>query len=75
MNVIIEIYYLATEVNIKGLRRGSFPLKKRKPEEVALTWWKKIQRESFVDLELEKVIVDEVDITELVKELEKALLD
>lgn len=73
MNVVIHIHYIANDMGV--LRRGSFPLKSRNPEEVAYEWWKQIKRESYVNLELDKVIADGEDITQLVKELEKAPLE
>jgi hypothetical protein len=75
MNSTIQIHYIETESKIKVLQRGSFPLKGKKQEQVAYKWWKQIRRESSMNLELEKVIANGEDITELVKELEKAPLD
>ena len=75
MTVAIQIHYIAIENNVKCLRRWEVRLGRKKPEQVAYEWWKQIKRESFVDLELEKVIADGEDITNLVKELEKAPLE
>jgi hypothetical protein len=69
MNITIRIIYAAIEVESKSMRSGSFPLKGRKPEQVAYEFWKWIQKEEPLELELEKVIVDAEDITELVKSL------
>jgi hypothetical protein len=73
MNVSIQIHYLANKNKV--LQRGAFPLLGCKPELVALEFWRKIKKEMTVDCDLEKVICDNEDITELVKELEKAPLD
>lgn len=73
MNVLIKISYVSNENEV--MQRGSFPLRGKKPEEVAYAWWKQIRKEMPYWPELEKVIVDGEDITEKVKELEKALLD
>jgi hypothetical protein len=75
MNVTIQIHYITIENEGRILQRGSFPLKRRKPEEVAYEFWKWIKREMTVEIELEQVIADGEDITKLVKELEKAPLD
>ncbi|MCM2532552.1 hypothetical protein NDK43_09340 [Neobacillus pocheonensis] len=75
MNVSIEIYYIAVEYQNKILRQGSFPLRGKKPEQVSFEWWKQIRKESYVDLELEKIIADGENITQLMKELEKAPLE
>ncbi|WP_176541448.1 hypothetical protein [Bacillus sp. AFS076308] len=69
MNVTIEIHYLAAS---RAMRRGSFPLRGKKVEYVALQFWKEIQREMSYRAKLEQVIVNgDKDITELVLELEK----
>ncbi|MEH7308690.1 hypothetical protein [Neobacillus drentensis] len=69
MNIMIEIHY---KTDIKSVQYNSIPLKGRKPEQIALQWWKQIKKEMSYRAELEKVIVDgDKDITELVKELEK----
>jgi hypothetical protein len=75
MNVTIQIHYVAIENKNQVLQRGSFPLKGKKPEQVALEFWKRIKSEITVEIELEQVIADGEDITELVKQLEKAPLD
>jgi hypothetical protein len=66
LNVNIEIHYISES---KILQRGSFPLKGRKPEQVALQFWKEIKREMPYAKEIELVRVDGEDITELVKEI------
>jgi hypothetical protein len=73
MNVTIEIHYI-TNGN-KVMQRGSFPLRRKKPEEVAFEWFRQIRREMPFGAELEKIIVDGEDVTELVKELDNAPLD
>jgi hypothetical protein len=75
MNTSIRIDFIAVDTSSKAYRSGTFELKGRKPEKVAYDFWKWIQKEVPVELQLEKVIIDGVDITELVKELEKAPLD
>jgi hypothetical protein len=76
MNIVIKIYYKALEVNSKSYRSGLFPLKGKSPEEVAFDFWKWIKNEEPLNLELLKVIVDgDQDITEKIKELERAPLE
>lgn len=70
MNVLIPIFYSTNENSV--LRRGSFPLKNRKPGEVAYEFWKWIKKEHPYPCELEKVLADGEDLTQLVKNLEKA---
>lgn len=69
MNVAIQIHYEA-DLGIKSLQRGSFPARGRKPEKVALDWWKELKREMNVEINLEKVIVDGKEITDIVKQIE-----
>lgn len=73
MNVTIEFHYI-TNGN-KVMQRGSFPLKRNKPETVAFEVFKKIRREMPFGAELERVLVDGEDLTELVKKLDEAPLD
>ncbi|MEH7082974.1 hypothetical protein V7139_09605 [Neobacillus drentensis] len=70
MNVIIvEIHYKADS---RALQTGNFPLKGRKPEKVALDFWKQIKRDMSHNVQLEKVIANgDQDITQLVMELEE----
>jgi hypothetical protein len=72
MNITIEIHYISSS---KILQRGSFPLKGRKPEQIALQFWKEIKREMPYAREIEQVFAAGEDITELVKKLEKAPLE
>jgi hypothetical protein len=68
MNVSIEIHY---KTDSKTVQKGSFPLRGRKPEKVALEFWKQIKKDMSHHAQLEKVIVDgDQDITQLVKDLE-----
>jgi hypothetical protein len=69
LNVSIQIHYIANENKV--LQRGAFPLRGRKPELVALEFWKWIKGENPYECEIEKVFVDGEDITEKVKELDK----
>jgi hypothetical protein len=75
MNVTIQIHYITIENNGRILQRGAFPLKRRKPEEVALEFWRWIKKEMPLEIAIEQVIVDGEDITELVKELDEPPLD
>jgi hypothetical protein len=70
MDITIQISYKTN--NSHAIQKGSFPLRKRKPEEVALDWWKQIKKEMSYQAVLEKVIVEfGRDITENVKVLEE----
>jgi hypothetical protein len=69
MNVTIEIHYKSDS---SALQKGSFQLRGKKPEELALNYWKQIKKELSYRAKLEKVIVDgDQDITQLVLDLEK----
>lgn len=64
MNVTIKIMLLVNGIRIaKG---GTFPLRGRKPEVVALNWIKEIKKEMNVEGILE-VVADGIDITDKVK--------
>jgi hypothetical protein len=73
MNVLIQIHYISNDNH--SYRKGSFPLRRKKKEEVAHEFWKWIKGEHPYKCEIEQVIVDGEDITEKVKEIEKAPLD
>jgi hypothetical protein len=73
MSVLLQISFVSNDNKV--LRRGSFPLRGKKREQIALEWWKQIKREMPFDCELEKVTCDGEDITEIVKEMERAPLD
>jgi uncharacterized protein (UPF0218 family) len=69
MNVTVEIHYKSDS---RALQKGSFQLRGRKPEQIALEFWKQIKKKMSHRAELEKVIVDgDQDITQLVIDLEK----
>jgi hypothetical protein len=72
MTVLIVIHYIS--LDNKVMRRGSFPLRGKSREAVALEFWKWIKREHPFECEIEKVIVDGEDYTEKVKELNEAPL-
>jgi hypothetical protein len=65
--ISIHIHYISN--GNKVLQRGQFPLKGKNKEEVALAFLKWIKREHPYECEIEMVIVDGEDITELVKKL------
>jgi hypothetical protein len=73
MNVLIQIFYTTNENSV--FRRGNYPLKNRKPEQVAYEFWKWIKKEDPYPCELEKVIANGEDLTQIVKKLEKAAHD
>jgi hypothetical protein len=73
MSVLIVVHFISSDNKI--MQRGSFPLKGKAKEQVAFEWWKQIKREMPYGGELEKITVDGEDITEKVKEMEKAPLD
>jgi hypothetical protein len=73
MKVNIRITYISN--GNKVLQQASFPITNRKPEEVAFEWWKQIRREMPYFPELEKVLTDGEDITQLVKEIDKTPLE
>jgi hypothetical protein len=68
MNVAIRIDYISST---RVSQSGSFPLRGRKPEKVALEWWKVLKKETYYRATLDNVIADGKDITELVKGLEE----
>lgn len=73
MNARIQITY-RTEGG-RAQQSGTFPLRRRKPEEVAYAWLQQIKRKVTYQ-ELILVIVDgKEDITEKVLEMEKAPLE
>ncbi|MFS0776092.1 hypothetical protein ABC255_08810 [Neobacillus sp. 3P2-tot-E-2] len=64
----IQIHYITSS---KAYQKGDFQLRGRKPEQVALDFWKQIQKHMSYRAELEKVICNGEDITDKVKELEE----
>jgi hypothetical protein len=73
MNVSIVIHYISNDNKI--MRRGSYPLKGKKKELVALEFWKWIKRDMPFECEIETIICDGEDYTERVKKLDVASLD
>jgi hypothetical protein len=69
MNVSLRIDYTSDS---RISQSGSFPLRGRKPEQIALLWWKQLKKESSYRAKLEVVIADGQDITQQVVDLEKA---
>jgi glycerol-3-phosphate dehydrogenase len=67
MNVLIVIHYISNDNKV--MQRGSFPLRGKTKVQVAYEWLRQIKREMPYYEELEKVIVDGEDITELVLKL------
>jgi hypothetical protein len=67
MSVLIAILYISNDNEV--LKRGSFPLRGKKKEEVTFMWWRQIRREMPYWPELVKVVCDGEDVTEKVKEL------
>lgn len=55
MNTTIQITYLSRGQRV--YRGGTFPLKRRKPEQVLKEWIKEIRREMEVD-EILRVVID-----------------
>ena len=68
MNVLIEIHFISNENKV--MQRGSFPLRRRKPEKVGLDFWKQIKRAMPFGAELDKLLIDGEDKTEIIKEME-----
>jgi hypothetical protein len=69
MYVHIQINYFASS---KLTQSGSFQLRGRKPEYIALQYWKQIKNDMSYHAQLEKVILNgDQDITKLVLDLEK----
>jgi dGTP triphosphohydrolase len=69
MNIFIRIDYLTGS---KITQSGTFPLKGKSREQFALEWWKYLKRENSYRATLEKVMANEEDITQQVKDLEEA---
>ncbi|MDQ6600748.1 hypothetical protein [Bacillus salipaludis] len=66
--VTIEIHYSAGS---RITQKGSFPLRGKRPEQVALAFWKQIRKEMSYHAILEKVLIGGgEDITQLVKVLQ-----
>jgi hypothetical protein len=73
MHVLIVIHYISADNKV--MQKGSFPLRGKTKEQVAYEWLRQIKRQMSYYEELEKVTADGEDITDKVKELEKAPLD
>lgn len=71
MTVTIQIIYRSAASGSKILQRGSFPLKWRHPQEVAFDWLQQIKREMHFD-NLEQLLCNGEDITEIIKEMDKS---
>ena len=72
MRLNIKIDYTTAHGNIT--QAGEFPLRGRKPEQVAYEWWRKIKWDTYKG-ELRRVTIKgDQDITEAVKALENAPL-
>ncbi|PLR89517.1 hypothetical protein [Bacillus sp. T33-2] len=72
MTITIRIDYISAAGYMT--QGGTFPLRDRRPEQVAYEWWMQIKREGFVE-GIVKVIVDgDKDVTEQVKEYEKKVI-
>jgi hypothetical protein len=69
MNVLIRIDNRAS--GIKAYQGGSFPLRGKKSEQIALEFWKQIKKEVSYRAELEKISANGEDLTQLVKDLEE----
>lgn len=68
MTITIEIHYTAAS---RSYQKGAFQHRGRKPEVIALEFWKQIQKDLSYHALLEKVLASEEDITQLVKDLEE----
>ncbi|MBT2758006.1 hypothetical protein J7E71_19225 [Mesobacillus foraminis] len=73
MNVTIKIRYNSPAGIVT--QRGTFPLKGRKPERVAFDWLQLIKKEVNYEGLIEVTADSDLDITELVREMEKAPLE
>lgn len=72
MNITIMIKYNSPAGTVS--QGGTFPLKRRTPEQVAFEWLLEIKREVYFDGLVEVIVDGDQDITELVREMEKAPL-
>lgn len=66
--VFIAIHYTGPAGRVE--QKGSFPLRGKRPEEIAWDWWDKEVNRGF-DKKLDKITADNVDITEKVLEVRK----
>ena len=65
MNVLIAIKYNSPAGTV--LQQGDFPLRGKKPEAIALEWWKQIQREVYTEGLIQVIVNGNEDITDKVK--------
>ncbi|MDQ0975895.1 glycerol-3-phosphate dehydrogenase [Neobacillus niacini] len=68
MTVLIVIHYISNDNKV--MQRGSFPLRGKSKEQVAYEWLRQIKREMPYYEEVEKILADGEDITDLIKKLE-----
>jgi hypothetical protein len=68
--VTIQIIYKSAASGSSILQCGDFPLKGKKPEEVAWNWLEQIRREMHV-ANIEQVIINGEDMTETIKGIDK----
>ncbi|MBT2758811.1 hypothetical protein J7E71_23355 [Mesobacillus foraminis] len=73
MNVTIKIRYNSPAGIVT--QGGTFPLKGRKPEKVAFEWLQLIKKEVNYEGLNEVIAEGDLDITDLVREMEKAPLE
>lgn len=66
--VFLRIHY--TSPAGRSERKGNFPLRGLRPEEVAFDWWEKDVGRGY-QKKLDKILADGVDITEKVLEVRK----
>jgi hypothetical protein len=72
MYVTLQIIYKSAVSGSNILQRGSFPLKGRKPEKIAIEWFREIEREMHVDC-IEQVLCNGEDITPIVKDMDTSI--
>jgi hypothetical protein len=71
VTILIQIYYMTINSKTRMLRQGEFPLKGRSKEQAAFDFWQWIKKEMPVEITIDKVLVEDEDITEKIKEMEK----
>ncbi|MFY0762129.1 hypothetical protein AB1K32_25345 [Metabacillus dongyingensis] len=73
MQIVIDLHYFVN--GMKSLQSGYFKVNERKfkinPDEeaarVALAWFKNVKREFIYEVDIYKVLYNQIDITEIVK--------
>jgi hypothetical protein len=73
MNVTIQMKYMTD--GGRAQQSGTFPLKSKKPEEVAFDWMQEIKRKVTYQELISVILDEEKDLTEKVLEMEKAPLN